>query len=214
MQGAAGDWLSGGSFELAPAAAAGTPASSPRLPAAGGERGGRGWVGLGILWGWSRPARCGFDFLLTRAAAAAARRHHGGASRRVVLPSPLPTPRQKGAQRKREGNETNRWGAVVSRGTRREWTRGKASRTCLAAWRGPARPDRVGWLQLQTCLPGQSPHTRLCLAGDRGTPHTDNHHGHVAIYPNSLSEVCREATIRRCRPAPAGKQSNFQNIII
>lgn len=132
--------MSGGSFELAPAAAAGTPASSPRLPAAGGERGGRGWVGLGILWGWSRPARCGFDFLLTRAAAAAARRHHGGASRRVVLPSPLPTPRQKGAQRKREGNETNRWGAVVSRGTRREWTRGKASRTCLAAWRGPARP--------------------------------------------------------------------------
>jgi hypothetical protein len=132
--------LSGGSFELAPAAAAGTPASSPRLPAAGGERGGRGWVGLGILWGWSRPARCGFDFLLTRAAAAAARRHHGGASRRVVLPSPLPTPRQKGAQRKREGNETNRWGAVVSRGARREWTRGKAGRTCLAAWRGPARP--------------------------------------------------------------------------
>jgi hypothetical protein len=82
------------------------------------------------------------------------------------------------------------------------------------AWPGPARPDRVGWLQLQTCLPGQSPHTRLCLAVYRGTPHTDNHHGHVAIYPNSLSEVCREATIRRCRPAPAGKQSNFQNIII
>jgi hypothetical protein len=198
MQGAAGDWLSGGSFELAPAAAAGTPASSPRLPAAGGERGGRGWVGLGILWGWSRPARCGFDFLLTRAAAAAARRHHGGASRRVVLPSTLP-PSDSEAQRKREGNETNRWGVVVSRGTRREWTT-----WCFAAWRGPARP---GPTELAGCScrrvflvsrPTRASASR-CTAAHRTRTIT------TAMWPSTPIVYLKSAVDAAGRPRPAGK---------